>query len=416
MGRFDFVSPGAAFTGEITKLLAERKVEERQRLLDSLATNADQRAATEATEQKKVRDAQLKSQQQQDEIARLGAITGNMDVGDAPTGMAQEDVDLGKKYHAWKDVPVPRTSAAVTNMQGEEGGPPAEGFTPEQNQQGPAPTRLGYVGTAAQRDRDRKKQQSAQMIANLLQDADPAKKEAGALMQRVWEARDGDIPDGMFDMLAPNHLQIFDERNGKLGKAQDIPFGTKIMTRGYPPSGAYRPYEPAKPIGRTPEGVPVMQDQKDGHLYIDPSGIQTGTDTTDAPLSVSPVLSDKHTVSVRRLEPNNGYFGDGVTVDAADMRVFRKTASDIISAAKTTKTVKHLATMLISDIDDYNLALTTTPLDEREASQLEQLSNMLVPAGIDVIIQNNPVKKSKPPAAKPKTPMETTLSNRTRGY
>jgi len=402
MSRFDFVSPGAAFTGEMTKLLAERKAEERQRLLDSLAQNADSRAAQQLERESAESKQRMASQQQQDELARLGAVTSNLDIGADPeaAGVSPEMIALGKKYGAWHDVPEPQVNTAITGMQDDQGQAPTD-FTPA-DATPPAPkTHLGYVGSAQQRDRERKRAQTGAIISSLMQD--PQKKQVGEFLANVAAANDGVLSDQALSYLAPDtNVKIFDEPSGKFKDGGSIPANSHVVTRGYAPSQASMR---DRFIGSDISGHPVSINS-DGSYKVD-QNVQLKTGAEENSIGIPQRLIEDHNTRVSLLSPD-----DNGIVDPNDMRVFRQSGFSIIQAAnRVSPMVRQLATEFLNNPAAYAQHLTKVQLDDREISQLEQLKNAIASPEVAELLKRNPVKALPKPPAAPGAPSTQTNPN-----
>src|SRR5688572_600906 len=94
MGRFDFQSPGAAFTSQIADALAQRKVQERQHMLDQLTMNADARAAEDQefqrqhlARQEAESKARMGQMAQESELTKLSALEAPMDADTDPASL-----------------------------------------------------------------------------------------------------------------------------------------------------------------------------------------------------------------------------------------------------------------------------------------------------------------------------------------
>ena len=145
MGRFDFSSPSAEAVEGITGILARRKAEERQALLDQLQVNADQRAAQEVQAQNEMRQATMAQMAQNQELQRYGHITANLDYGaDASkSGLSPDDIELVGRLGGWKySTPTPSPNGPVTDASGASDAVASL----------PAPSR-SFVGTPQQRER-----------------------------------------------------------------------------------------------------------------------------------------------------------------------------------------------------------------------------------------------------------------------
>jgi hypothetical protein len=239
MSRYDFQSGGAAFSDQIAQLLAQRKAEERQRLLDSLTVNADSRAQEAAQREqeqlqleKQRADVQMAGEKQRQGFERLGQFTQFMEPGDAPPkGMKPEDIQLGQEFNVFKPIPANPADTFV--------GPEPEGV------KAPAPPepQLGYTGTEAQRTKAQAKTNSAALITKLL--SDPQTEELGVAAQNQADLNDGVLSAEFMQTYAgpSKQIYVFDDRTGKMtdmaGRPVDpnhIPSNAQVITRPYPPA------------------------------------------------------------------------------------------------------------------------------------------------------------------------------------
>jgi len=268
MARFDFQSPGAAFTDQIANQLAERKANERQRMLDQLTVNADQRAAEQAQRQAAESEAQLAQMAHQQELQDLEVIRSGLTMGRAPTD--SKAVSLLEKYGLMRDMPSPQVSTSTefsgsgdTQMEGPTAGPMER--TP------PAPPRRGYIGTAEVQAKDRLRSQSASLISGLMQD--PKTRENGAFLAQLASANDGVVPaDIMAQLMAPGKAGVvFDVEGGFYKDAAgkritgSLPSNAHIAIQTRPP----RQLQPKTPMfmGVNDKGEPVFRVVETGEQF-----------------------------------------------------------------------------------------------------------------------------------------------------
>jgi hypothetical protein len=388
-GRFEFESPGAAFTGEITKLLATRKAEERQRLLDSLSFSADQRAQEALEREKRESDARMESQKQEDILRRLGTTASFMEPGDDPAsrGLSPEDIAAGQRIGMWKEQPVPQVSTAITGMT-DEAGTPTENFTPEQAT-APAPKKqLAYVGNPAQRERLRKRTEQGNMIAEMLGSNNPAERQKGELLVKLINLNDGEIPKEAQGLLMPNKpVSVFSQSTGKLTDAGSVAPNAEVITQGYPPREL-----------RGPQALYAGTSEEDGStVFVDPTdwsehkirGTRRGPDTSQNGLGVPQGMLNDHRANNYMLRPD-----DYGKVDPARMGRFRQSALQIIASTKASPKVKELANLFVTNTPRYEQVLPTVQgLSTQDVNQLRQLLGAIAdPQTVEIMRRNPPAQ------------------------
>ena len=222
-GRFDFTSPGAAFTSQITQLLAERKAEERQNLLDTIAQRADDRAERESQAQNEWRQAEAASRKQRDEIDRLGALTSGLRMGDDPStlGYKPEDIELMQRYGK------ARTATTIPDA-------PTYG---EDQQLAPAPapqTHMSFVGTTQEQERAQRKQSLLNAASAMMHSTDKTQQQRGTMLAQMVDASNGDVPDNLIaQLMAPDvPLMKWNEQTGQISNTgQFVPSNAQILTQ-----------------------------------------------------------------------------------------------------------------------------------------------------------------------------------------
>ncbi len=419
--RFEFESPGAAFTGTIAQVLTQRKAEERQRLLDSLQFTAEQRAEQEAQRQAE-RDAQsiaaskaqMASQQLHDEMAKAGALAAPRRMGDNPEeiGYAPEDVDLLRKYGYIKDVPVPQVSTGSETFTDEQG-VPAEGpaAAPVAT---PAPKmRPSFVGSQQEQADEEDKRNSAMLISQLLQDEKT--KPLGMSLMHMAEANNGKIPKEANQLLEPNApVYVWNEGTGRVEASnQNLPPNAKVVTQPRP----YRDYAQRQWIATRnvgPNGGQILFDPNSGETREMPGtasmpggGVPQGLQT----LGISQGTFDAHDAAVAMMGDDAS---DDGTVTPGLMDHFRTTASRMIEGAKVTGNVAHLAKLYVNDPAAYKAAIVngSVQLSPQEIDQLDRLKHAVAPSNfVEELIIRNPVRSFKKPAGKPATAPKSQSEN-----
>lgn len=387
-GRFEFESPGAAFTSEIAKTLMQRKADERQQLIDSLAFSADQRAAEEARRQE-ARDAQLtlesnarmESQKQQDELARMGVLAGNMRMGDNPEeqGVSPENVAALRKWGFIHDVPT------VTNED------PNSGETSVGATNGVHPA---FVGTVQEREKDARRKQSGDVVAKLMASNDPQKQQVAQILEAGRQNNDGIIPESMFQYLAPNKRYYSMSPTGTLkDTGQELPPWAEVEKLGYPPSAYFAP-EPAKQwIGNDPDD-PSGNTQ----LYMDRSGniskVRGYRPSGQGAIGQANMLGIPEE-AYKRLEEVTYNLGiDPRSVDEAALAEYRSRAGSAIGNSKLPHSVKLVALRYLNNPEQAlqmaNEMLEQGKMSRQDVDALSAAISALVPEHVKDILKQNP--------------------------
>lgn len=339
MARFDFQNPGAAFAEELATVLAERKAEERQKMLDSLSVAADQRAQQQMQQDELWRKEQLARQARQDELAELGIIAGNMGYGDDPyaAGIPEQKIQRGQELGIFREQaasPVPSVSTDIIGMEagGEQlGDLPQEPSAP-QAQTTPQRPRLGYVGSPQEREQQRIAKQQAGIITEMLASDDPKQREKGQLLAQFANMNGGQIPAQAWDVMMPEApLVIIDEATGKTTRSGTVPRDAKVVMRGHPPQqpvGATRPDF----IGWSENGYPMFMDP--GSKSVREDRTVRGKDPTEGSMGIPGQTADRHLISIRLMGQD--------AEEPGNIAQFKQTAKEMIAAARVSGNVKSI--------------------------------------------------------------------------
>jgi hypothetical protein len=421
MARFDFESPGAAFTGQIAQVLTQRKADERQRLLDSLQFSAEKRADDQAKRQAEEQAQQIAESKQrmeyntqQGEIQRVAALTANHLRGENPEdfGYAPKDIDLLKRWGAVHDEAVPQVTEGASTFTDTEGNP-AEGPAPAPVAP-PAPKmRPSFVGTAKEQEQAQLQKQSAMMISGLIGSDKPEEKELGHFYYNLAQANDGIVPPEIVAKFSgpQKHIKSFDiPSNTVKDTGATVGPNDEIVTRPWGP----RDYAPRQIV---PAGV----DDDNNTVYIDPNSVKadkngriilpgvhpkgSANSAAATNLGIPTKLISDHAIMVNVLrddvDPDTG------KASPSAIGSFRTAAADVISGStKATLAVKRLAKLYATDMNAYIAEIKNgVSLSPQEVLQLDQLKQLIAPGeDIEQILTANPVhhyKKVAPPAAKP---------------
>lgn len=275
-GQFDFISPGAAFSDQLTQQLVERRAQDRQNLINTLGVRADQRADQEAQQMQQWRNYQMASGKQKDEIERVNELTKNMPIGADPQslGWSPDDIALGKKYGRFQQITAPPI------MGSDSASGPIAGT--------PAQTTLSHVGSPQQQEKLKLQKATQAMLAGVT-DADQK-----AALTKMVAANDGVMPQEGFSLLMPNRpVWEFNQMTNKFGAipGASLPPNADVVTHGYPPAsyfdnrdrptgdyafgqfvnGKFTPSDDNDPKGQY---FQVFSSGKTGHTFIDPTPIR----------------------------------------------------------------------------------------------------------------------------------------------
>lgn len=407
-GRFQFESPGAAFVDQMAKTLAQRKIEERQAMLDNLAKNADTRAAEEAKQMAIQRADQLKTMQQQREISRLGALTEGMAGGTSVEGMNPDDLALLERYRRVREVepePIPSVSTDETfNEVGEKG---EKGAALESDQPlvpvaaapiiAPRPKRKVFAGTVEEQKKAERIAKGRAALGVLATSGDPEDLKNAEYFSLLAELNDGDIPKEAYSILTPKQrAKIMNAETGAIREAVDDK-GQPVMTRG-DTILSHNPYHPpafhVQKMGTSPEGTLLVSTPGGG---VKDTGLKVGADPGELPFKIPVGLANAHRDSFV------GLLAEGAT--AADVATFRKDAMDMLGAAQgVSPKVKMLIRVALHDPDALEAAYRANPLTQTEATDLAALLTTIIPsAAKDVLKQHVPKKTPVAPIVKPQS-------------
>jgi hypothetical protein len=402
-GRFQFESPGANFTGEITKMLSQRKAEERQRLLDSLSFSADTRAQEAAQREKGESEARLARQKEQDAIARVQLLTGNMNPGDDPAerGASPDDIETGRKLGFFEKKLTPSVSSSITDIATEDGQTPVD-FKPESATPIPAaPSKpsYGYVGSEKDRLHNRQVASTATLIQGLLNSGVPEKVEHGQLLAQFAAANDNVLPDSAFQYMTPNpHLRVWNDSTGKSIDGGAIGHNDKVIEQGYPPRELQQ--RQWLPGGLSANDEVQYINPADKSVVVVPGSHQAGrgTDKQLNSLGIAQDAYNDYGDTLQLLTPDK--FGK---VPAGNMISIRQAANRMITSSGVPDKVKSLALLFVNDNPSYNKYLEAhvgkPALSAVEMDKLEQLLGAIATPEVAQMYNLNPVVPFEKPEA-----------------
>lgn len=259
-GRFDFDSPGAAFVDTMAKVLAERKAEERQNMLDKLTQQAEERAnraETRAADQARLDEAYRTHQVKlQDEAATRETVRDTLPLLDPridPKKQLSPERFKLMKDAGWimeDDTPVPGVSTseefsapqgAEYQMEGKDPEPWLGGFdAPQGGPATPTPTpaapaaakdpRYRFIGDQAFRLEQRRKADAGRIIAGFMSSGDPAQVAKGQRIAEITALNNGIIPESLYDDIFPGSAPYYtvNPDTGTTTKRGDLPSNAKI--------------------------------------------------------------------------------------------------------------------------------------------------------------------------------------------
>lgn len=384
-GRFQFSSPGAAFGGELTKILAERKAEERQKLIDSLSINADQRAEAAAREQTRMNNAELdntafnqKRLREQDVAARLNAMLSNRDLGwEVPDDADPDVLEYGDKLGAWNRKPVDEGPESFDD-QGVPRPAPSTVVTPK--------TKRVYSGTVEQRKEKQMKDAAAAVAFKFMNSADPAEREFGQALFDQLEANAGKLPDSSLTRLGPKvPINIVDPMKGTITSAGSAAPGSENFAR---PQPQYHAPERDREVGVNADGHMVFI-RPNNTTYVDTSQKFPTTGQSNA-LGIPQQLLERHEMNIRGLTESGGKVATG------DLLAFEQTAMQIIDSANKVipRKVREAAKLYVTDPYAFEQQmLAGTDFTPEEVEMLAQLKSQVGSPGVAAIIKANKPKK-----------------------
>lgn len=424
MGRqFDFSSPGAAFTETMAKVLAERKAEERQAMLDRLTMAAEERAGRAEqravenqkgeTEYRNVNINRIKHDMDNDKAKSIESVldpsidpTTQLSPEDIefargrgllipgkPAGQADVTTDYTIKTEGGEQLPTEVPQLPFTEGLGQSVPMPdryqPSNVVPMPDRSGTsnptpmpgAPAGFRYIGSAEYREKERQRKEQGSVIIGLLSSDDPRKKQVGEVLAAVMSGNNGQVPADMWNMLMPDKpLVMFDEATGKSSTIGNVPYNAGVVTRNRPPQQPVGMYEPDF-IGKTAEGYPILK-YPSGKIVVNKDA-QIGPDPNTAPLGIPNGAFTEHNLSVMGLP-------DGAPEDIIR---FKQTAKNIVTLARVKPVVKNLITTYIDN-----------PMAGAQALAQAKMSGLLQPEDmqqVEVLLQATGAKMLAPqPQAK----------------
>jgi hypothetical protein len=404
MGRYNFVSPGASFTDEMTRMLAERKAEQRQQMLDELTQKQEERAQKDAESLWAARDLQSKAAQQNMDLQELAALEAGFDLGDDPSERLSPE--QFERFKQWGRV-VPGAPAGTPSVSTDTtfafdeadlpedalaGGLPEAGeFISGEETPAEAAARYRFVGTPEARAEEARKRQEGEMISRLMENPETA--QVGELLATIV-ASGQQIPAQIWGELLPGTpMMVFDQETGQMTPALG-PDGKPVTTRGADPviNRGYRPREPKGGSGN----VQVLGKDENGHpIYFIPgygaytdTSVRLGGDPNEGPFGIPVGLLNAHRellAAATMDQPATGWRGafGGTEPPAPEVVAeFRAVSFQLIESAKIPPRVKEVAKAvfddpMLRDIPSAGIAAIYVQRGQLEPMQAGQLIRIL---------------------------------------
>jgi hypothetical protein len=396
MARFDFQSPGAGFTDQITDMLAQRKAEERQRMLDQLTVNADRRAQEVAARQQSEHEEQMRGMGQEREIGLVNALGVGRSRGDDLSTLSPEQRELFSKYGRTTQFPGTQVST-TTEMEG------VDGLQTEVAP--PTPPRMGYVGTPQEMEDERRRAADASAIARMMESDNPAEREKGALLSRMMSMNDGKIPaEFAAKLMTPGgRVRSYNPDTGKMSDLGEVGAFDQVISQGYRPRDfSQQPLMPLESEDGSQAGYWDPNQRKlveppPGWRHRRPGGSQY------LPLGVSDGASSdyRQQLEIINPDPETGLIAPGV------MSSLRQTAGVMIANSRTSPKVKDIAMRFLNDPS----SIASEQMTDTEKTQFKQLMTLIAPdaAVVDVYRRNairQPKSQDKPAPAPTRGPTQ----------
>jgi hypothetical protein len=381
MARFDFQSPGAGFTDQITDMLAQRKAEERQRMLDQLTVNADRRAQEVALRQQTEHDEQMRGMAQERELGLVNVLGAGLKRGDDLSGLSPEQRELFSKYGRMSQFPGAQVST-TTEMEGVDGA--------QTEMAPPTPPRMGYAGTAQEIEDERRRQSDASAIAVMMQSENPAEREKGQLLSRLMAMNDGKIPvDFAAKLMTPGgRVRSYSPDTGKMADLGEVGAFDQVISQGFKPRDFSQ--QPLMPLESEDGSQAGYWDPNQRKLVEPPAGWRHRRPGGGQyiPLGVSDGAARDYREQLEAATPDeNGLVAPGL------MSTIRQTAGTMIANAKVAPKVKDAARRFLIDPS----STVNEQLTEQEKAQFQQLMGMIAPDdNIAKMYLRNAVRQPKP--------------------
>lgn len=251
MGRYNFVSPGAAAGSSIEDIMIKRRVEDRQRMLDEITRrNADM-------EQQRT-TASIAAQEAANKRATLASVLPSVsqdeDITNHPQRAILEEFGYGTK------LPTPSvetsTSFAIPDSMGDFVTQPGEmnlpgAYNADNSVPTPAPApepRVGFKGRDDERERNRKLARANEYKLQL-QAAKTPEERAGIMFLAEAEGIDMSGPTWTALTRTPTKTFVLDEATGKVTDA-NIPDNARVIRRPRAPIGPAKQWFVNRKTGR----------------------------------------------------------------------------------------------------------------------------------------------------------------------
>lgn len=393
-GRFDFDSPGAAFVDTMARVLAERKAEERQAMLDRLtqsaeerASRAEERAMTQQGIDNQWRQSQIDHQTWQRENSDFDTLQKFVDP-EKPLdeqNLTPQQLELLSKRGAVRKRP--KTTAGVTTDES-FGAPAGAGYSVEgqdsepwlgdfggQGSPAPKPAPAApkppemqsfFAGTSEYQQTNRLKQQHGNLVVGMLSSEKPRDREIGQALARMMQNNGGLIPKEGRDLLMPNKpVFAYENESGEFTELEGgVPSGAQIIQRTRPPKPPAQPRQ--RFIGANPEGHPIFE-RPDGSVFVDNTVQIGGKDTTRRALGAPNAAMEEHGFSVQMMA--------NPTPEAVEM--FRHTANAVIEQSTMSQKARSLAQMYLINPDAVAARIDSEPMTEQDKQEFLRIISLI---------------------------------------
>jgi hypothetical protein len=255
---YQFGSPLAAAGSALTDLLAQRKAEQRQKMLDDIAAQDAESMRASRQAQIEMSQAQTEMAQERAELERMNAfLAGNPMGTEVPED--SEFLDILRKFNRVQQgspIPTPGVNTGESYSFGEA------------IEESDTADKWFIRGTIEEQERERLAG-LASNYANTLDITDPRQKTAYDQIMASLATESG-MPDisSMFAERFP--AVIFDEPTGQLRQDSSVTTPTQPLTFTTPARDVRLGHAPKarEPWGETPEGLPIIFDPNDSTFYI----------------------------------------------------------------------------------------------------------------------------------------------------
>ena len=324
MARYNFTSPGAEAGAGILDILTQRRLEERQRMLDEIAAKDSESRRAQTEQQIKASQEAVQGAAQQRELTQLAAGEEGLEPGDQPPADLMNLFQKYGKVRAPKMEEVPGEVVPFQNPQVGEVGDitgPMEGVGEVVK---PKFTKGGYVGSKEDRTRKRRFDQMGNVIGSMSDENVPYMEKLLRIAQAI---EDPNLPGTFYTALDREQPQYtIDDETGKISRAVD-PVTNEPIRGSSRVTHIPRPYRPLReprtagtfldrPVIDEATGKPDPTKAfmiQDGQLTVVPvpSGLRMGARASTAkPTMVPAGLRQEYAKALADLEASKPWYSD----------------------------------------------------------------------------------------------------------